>query len=267
MKLFDRLLAVGMLGLTAMIFLLGGCVTNTTVQNKVPDQSGKPEKTDSLYRAQIHTERSAEYYRLGKMAVALEAAEMAVASNSNYAPAYNMLGIVNMELKQDDKAQQAFERALKISPNDSETLNNLGWLICDRQSPAKGMPYFEQALKNPVYATPERAYYNIGVCARRMGDMARAETQLSAALQRQPNFAPALYELAEMRFAQGQLKTAENLLAQHNQLVQAPSVAALYLGARIARQLGDKTAEASYIQQLRRRYPDARETRLALDER
>ena len=258
MKLLKILVAFG------LTIAVSGCVTDTTIENKVPDQAGK---SDNLYRAQIHTERAAEYYRLGKIAVALEAAEQAVAANAKYAPAYNMLGIVYMDLKQDVQAQQAFENALKISPNDSETLNNLGWLICNRQSPAKAMPYFEQALKNPVYATPERAYYNIGVCARRMGDMAKAESQLNAALQRQPNFSPALYELAEMRFTQGQIKAAESLLTQHNQLVQAPTVEALYLGVKIARARADKNAEASYIQQLRRRFPDARETKLVLEER
>lgn len=248
----------------SILFALGGCVSSTTVENKVPDQAAK---SDALYRAQIHTERAAEYYRLDKMAVALEAAEQAISANANYAPAYNMLGIIYMNLRQDAKAQQAYEQALKIAPNDSETLNNLGWFVCDRQSPAKGMPYFEKALQNPLYATPERALFNAGVCARRMGDMARAESQLTAALQRQPNYAQAIYELAEMRYAQGQVKEAESLLARHNQLVQAPSVSALYLGVQIARMQGDKTAEASYIQQLRRRFPDAPQTKLALDAR
>ena len=50
-------------------------------------------------------------------------------------------------------------------------------------------------------------------------------------------------------------------------LWQAPQVAALYLGARIAKKQGDKMAEASYVQQLRRRYPEAPETKLVLEER
>jgi len=254
--LLNFLLASG----TAIV--ISGCVSTTSVVSKLPDQ---PAKSDPLYRAQIHTERAAEYYRLGKMAVALEAAEQAIAANSNYAPAHNMLGIIYMELRQDAKAQQAYEQALKIAPNDSETLNNLGWFICERQSPAKAMPYFERALQNPIYATPEQALFNSGVCARRMGDTAKAEMQLAAVLQRQPNFARAMAELAEIRFSQGRFKEAENLLARHNQLVQAPAVGALYLGVKIARVQGDKMAEASYIQQLRRRFPDAPQTRQALE--
>ena len=245
-----------------MVAGVSGCVSQTTIETKVPDQAAK---AGALDRAQIHTQRAAEYYRLGKMPIALEAAQQAVAANGNYAPAYNMLGIVYMELREDAKAQQAYEQALKISPNDSETLNNYGWFICQTQNPAKAMPYFELALRNPVYATPERAHYNAGVCARRMGDMAKAEKQFGEALMRQPLFAPALYELAEIRYSQGQVKDAESLLGRHNQLVQAPSIEALYLGARIAHAQGDRTAESSYVQQLRRRFPDATQTRMAAD--
>ena len=241
---------------------VSGCVSQTTIETRVPDQAAK---SGALDRAQIHTQRSAEYFRLGNLSVALEAAQQAVAANGNFAPAYNMLGIVYMELHEDAKAQQAYEQALKIAPNDSETLNNYGWFICQTQTPAKAMPYFELALRNSVYATPERAHYNSGICARRMGDMSKAENQFREALIRQPLYAPALYELAEIRYSQGQLKDAEAMLGRHNQLVQAPSVEALYLGARIAHAQGDRTAESSYVQQLRRRFPDATQTRMAND--
>ena len=245
---------------TLLAVVVSGCVSQTTIETRVPDQAAK---SGALERAQIHTQRSAEYYRLGNLPVALDAARQAVAANANYAPAYNMLGIVYMGLREDVKAQQAYEQALKISPDDSETLNNYGWFVCQSQTPAKAMPYFEQALKNSVYATPEQAHYNAGVCARRMGDMGKAEEQFRQSLLRQPLFSPALYELAEIRYSQGQVKDAESLLGRHNQLVQAPSVEALYLGARIAHAQGDRSAESSYVQQLRRRFPDATQTRMA----
>jgi len=41
----------------------------------------------------------------------------------------------------------------------------------------------------------------------------------------------------------------------------------LLLGVRIARANGDKTAETSYTQQLRRRFPDSPQTRAVSDAR
>ncbi len=244
---------------TLCCVVLAGCVSaSSSIETKVPDQPGK---TDALYRAKIHTERSSEYYRLGRYATALEAAQQAIDALPTHAPAHNMMGIVQMELKQDAKAQAAFEQALRLSPDDSEALNNLGWFVCQRDDPKSALPYFEKALRNPVYATPERAQYNMGVCARRAGDIPLAEINLRASLRSRPTFAPAMYELSEIAFAQAKIKEAENLLARHNELVQAPGVEALYLGVRIARTLGDTSGENSYMQQLRRRFPDAAQTR------
>lgn len=272
MKLFFSLIswkssALGAAVLTtavATLVLLTGCVTSTTVATKIPDQAAK---TDALYRAQIHTERASEYYRLGRIPVALEAAKEAVAALPTHAPAYNMLGIVYNELRQDDQAREAYETALRLAPNDSETLNNYGWFLCQHQNPRQAMQYFETALKNPVYASPERALYNMGVCARRIGDSALAERQLREALRRQPRYAAVMYELADIDFAQNKFKEAETMLARHNELTPTPTADALLLGARIARAENDKQAEASYVQQLRRRFPDAVQTRSAVDGR
>jgi type IV pilus assembly protein PilF len=195
----------------------------------------------------------------------LEATRQAIAAAPSHAPAYNMLGIIYMQLKDDAQASQAFEQALRLMPNDSEALNNYGWFICQRRSAANAAQYFQAALKNPLYATPERAHYNAGICMKKAGDMATAEAHFRSAVQRQPLMSAALYELAEIEFARGRAKEAENFLARHNQLIQMPSADALLLGARIARLQGDKSAESSYVQQLRRRFPDAVQTRAAVE--
>jgi type IV pilus assembly protein PilF len=243
--------------------VLSGCVSTSAIETKVPDQVVK--SSDPLSRAQIHTERAAEYFRMGNLGVALEATRQAIAAAPNHAPAHNMLGIIYMQLKDDTQAAQAFEQALRLAPNDSEALNNYGWFICQRQNPASAAQYFQSALKNPLYATPERAHYNAGICLKKTGDMAAAEVQFRAAVQRQPLMSAALYELAEIELAKGRNKEAEGFLARHNQLIQMPSADALLLGARIARNQGDKSAESSYVQQLRRRFPDAAQTRAAIE--
>lgn len=245
---------------TFCLATLAGCVSTVAIETRVPDQTFK---TDPVLRAQIHTERSAEYYRLGNLAVALEAAKQAIAANPSHAPAHNMLGIIYMQLQDDTQAGQSFEQALRLLPNDSETLNNYGWFVCQRQSAIKAIPYFQAALKNPLYATPESALYNSGVCWKKAGDLRAAEAQFRIALQRQPRMADAMYELADIEFVHGRVREAEALLARHNQLVQTPGADALLLGAKIARNQGDKSAESSYLQQLRRRFPDAIQTRQA----
>lgn len=250
--------------LSLVSLLLTGCVSQTTVEVKVAEQAANSGPSQ---RAQIHTERAGEYYRLGNLSVALDAAQQAVAVLPTYAPAYNMLGIIYMQLREDTKAAQAFEQALKLAPNDPETLNNYGWYVCQRQNPTQAMQYFRAALKDPLYNSPERAMHNAGVCSRKAGDIATAEIQFREALQRQPLHAPSLLELADLTFAQGRVKEADALLVRHMQVMQASSADALLLGIRIARANRDKVAEVSYVQQLRRRFPDSPQTRAATEDR
>jgi len=250
------------LAATFFAVLLGACSTTTTTEQKVADIAGK---TDPTQRAQIHTERSGEYFRLGNFGVALEAAQQAVAAQPSYAPAHNMLGVVYMELKEDAKAQAAFEQAVRLAPADSEALNNYGWFLCQRVDAQRSLAFFDRALRNPLYTTPQRAHYNAGVCARKAGDLPAAETNFRAALQRAPDYAAALYELSSLTFALGRVKEADALFVRFSRVVRDPDANALLLGARLARAVGDRTAEAGYIAQLQRRYPDAPQTREALN--
>lgn len=244
----------------AGLLLLGGCVSQTTIESKLPDQVSP---SDPAFRAKVHTERASEYYKIGNYGVALEAVQQALAAVSNYAPAYNMLGVINMQLRQDAKASDAFERALQLAPNDSDIMNNYGWFICQRRDPRQSMSYFQSALRNPLYNSPERALHNAGVCVRKTGDIAQAEANFRAALQRQPQYSPSMLELSDLLLGLGRIKEAEVFLNRYMTIVSSAPADALLLGVRVARASGDKTAEASYYQQLRRRFPDSPQSRAA----
>ncbi|NJR72015.1 MAG: hypothetical protein HC782_02575 [Gammaproteobacteria bacterium] len=57
------------------LFCLSAAQRHQRLQLSPPIIAGK---TDPAQRAQIHTERAAEYYKLGKLAIALEVAQQAV---------------------------------------------------------------------------------------------------------------------------------------------------------------------------------------------
>lgn len=211
-------------------------------------------------RARIHTELGAAYYGNNQMSVALEEFKEALAADPKYVPAHYQIGLVYMSLGEDQQAQQSFERALKLDPADSNANNNYGLFLCKRKKDINAFRYFQTALKNPLYTTPENAYANGGMCALLHGDDAKAEEWLRKALALQPNQPEALYSLAELSFKKGDYRNARSLLTRHMRLVQA-SAEALWLGARIEGQLGDKTALASYGVQLNNRYPTAAQTR------
>jgi len=242
--------------LSTLVFLavLSGC---TTTPAKL--ESGEPRNA-AENRARIHTELGAAYYGVGQMSVAIQELKEAISADPDYGPAHSQLGLVYMTLREDALAGQSFERALKIDPNDSSANNNYGMFLCQRKREKEAMKYFAAALKNPLYATPENAYTNSGICARLQGDDVKGEEWLRKALALQPDQPQALYQLADIAYKRNDLVAARTLLNRHMQVTTA-SADALWLGARIEQRLGNRTALASYGAQLNNRYPQAAQTK------
>ena len=210
-------------------------------------------------RARIHTELGAGYYARGQYAVALEELNQAFEAEPNYAPAFSILGLVRAELREDKQAEEAFRRALALEPGFSEAQNNYGYFLCQRGRIDEAIPYFEGALKNPLYGTPEKALANAGACSLRKGDLAAAESYYMRALRRAPNMPGALQGMADVDFRQGRYLASRIKLQQLGKLAEL-SAQGLWLGIRVERTLGDRAAESSYGAQLQRRFPDAMQT-------
>ncbi len=241
--------------------LLAGCATQPAADKQLkPATPTTGEESAARNRARIHTELAASYYQLGNMGVALEEVRAATGIDPTFGPAYNVGGLVYAALKQDAQAEASFQRALSINPNDSLANNNYGRFLCDRKRESEGIRYFLAAVQNPLYRTPDRAYVNAGICARRMGNAAAAEGYFQDALRLRPGQPQALYNLSEMAYDRGDFEAARNDM---NRLMRAvePNAAALWLAIRIERKLGDAASAASYAQRLRKSFPDSQEAR------
>ena len=211
-------------------------------------------------RARIHTELGAGYFARGQHGVALESLSRALAMDAAYAPAYNILALVRAELREDKLAEEAFKRALALSPNYSEARNNYGLYLCQRGKHGEGLSNFETALQNPLYATPEVALVNAGACSLAKGEVGAAEAFFIRAYKRAPGYPGAILGAAEMDYRAGRFLAARNKLKLLSEREGDWPAQALWLGVRVERVLGDRDAEASYGAQLRRRFPDAMQT-------
>ncbi len=209
-------------------------------------------------RARIHTELAALYYARGQHAIALEGLTEALKADARYAPAHNVLGLVYGELKEDARAEESFQRALSLQHNYSEAHNNYGWFLCQRGRYDAALAQFEAALANPLYASPERALTNAGICSLQKGDLKAAEDYLQRALRRSPQQPLALVHLAQVQARLGRHLAARQLLRQAAAVAELDA-RALWLGVRLERLLGDHASEASYASQLERRFPDSEE--------
>jgi len=259
MKLFLRIRGLG-------IFLLALSMTGCVSQS-VGGYGGTPQHAVSREEAsaRIHTELAAQYYERGQLGVALEEVASALRSKPYYAPAYNVRGLVNMALHEDQQADEDFQYSLRLDSTDSEANNNYGWFLCKRGKERDSIKHFMAALKNPLYATPGKAYSNAGLCSMKAGNAKDAEEFLQKALIVQPNMPEALLSLSNLYFTKADYAGAKSYFMIFKRNNVSPLTAEnLWLAVRIERNLGDRNAENGYAIQLRKNFPDTRETQQML---
>ncbi len=243
-----------------LIMLLTGCASSGGGSAGTPQQ----DTTRAQKIARVHTELAASYYQREQYAVALQEIGVALRTDENFAPAYAVRALVRMVLREDDQADADFRHSLDLDSSSSETHNNYGWFLCQRGRAKESIREFQEALKNPLYATPETAYVNLGVCSKKAGLMKDVEGNLQRALIMRPGMPEALYGLADWSFDSGDYAGAKAYFLRFSQVSPELNAEQLWLAVRIERKMRDRNSEASYALQLRKRFPDSRETQLLL---
>jgi type IV pilus assembly protein PilF len=245
----------------ALLLAAAGCATQAPPEPIAETGTISGETGDPRNRARIHTELASLYFERGNMGVALEELRIATTADPNYPLAHGMFGLVYMELKEIQLAEQSFRRALGLAPQDPELNHNYGWFLCQTGRENDAIKYFMQAIRNPLYATPSRSFAAAGICALRKNEIKDAEEYLQRALKLDADYPPALLQLGQIRYRQGNYEESRRLVSRFNRQVD-PTSESLWLALRAERKLGERSAEASFAGQLRQRYPGSREYQL-----
>ena len=226
-----------------------------------PAVMAQPASSDQQQRAKTHTELGSLYFLEGSTAIAMEEARLALASDPNYAPAFNLLGMTHMILNEPRLAEENFQKAMRLAPGDPEIRNNYGWFLCQNGRERDSLAHFLSAARNPLYTAPTKAYTNAGICAQKTKDDKAAEDYLLTALRLAPANTLALFSLAELSYRQGRYPAARQWLTDIERILE-PTAEVLWLALRVERKLGNREAENRYANQLRRRFPGSPEQRL-----
>jgi type IV pilus assembly protein PilF len=247
----------------AAALALAGCRTTTTVTttsdtNRAPgDQAeGSPHR-----RAAVRLELAASYYQKGQVDVAIKEATDATRLDPDLAGAYGLLGLIRMDLDQNDQAEDNFRHALQLAPNDPELNNNYGWFLCRTHRERDALPYFDRAAGNHLYATPAMALQNAGICLMQMADYDRAEKYLKRAFESDASSPVAKFQLARLYLRTRHYDRAEfyyDLLAKSVD----PNAQTLWLGTRIAHARSDARTQQRLAEELRSRFPNSPEADL-----
>src|SRR5690606_2177993 len=164
-----------------------GCAGNSS------SSRGNPERASEL-----NLNLAVDYLRKGNLAQAKEKLDRALEQNPRNAGAHSVAGMLYTRLKDLDKADSHYQRAVSLDPENPDYKNNYAVFLCQRNRFERGEKLALQAANNLLYKTREVAYLNAGTCARSRGDNASAEKHFREALKLRPRFPEALHQLAEV---------------------------------------------------------------------
>ena len=156
------------------------------------------------------------------------------------------------------RARESFERALALSPRDSDILHNHGWLLCQQGEHARATQAFAQSLANPLYTQRASTLMAQGVCQLQAGDAEAAQASLSRALALDPTHPLTRYHLAQALLRRGDLGGARLQTQSLNESVFA-NAQTLWLGIRVERRARNAEAAARLAQRLEREHPQSQE--------
>lgn len=227
---------------------LAACVSDAVV---VADGAA-----DAKRRADIRLELANAYFVEGKPAIALQEVEQALALDPRRADALGLRGLALQQLGESGRAVQSLQQALRLTPDDPGLQNNMGWVLCQSGQAAKSIAWFDKAMAQRSYGSPEKAAMNAGTCSLMLGDAQRAETYFRRALAADPGLLAAHASLARIAFDAGDYARARTHLLPVLSSDQTTADDFL-LAIRTERKLGDRTAEQALATQWQRRLPDS----------
>lgn len=231
--------------------LLGACV---------PQAERKAEDAKHERLVAIHTELGATYLARNQLDVAQQELDRALELGPDDSQANHIMGLLQIRLKNDEKAAHYLERAIAERPDNSDARNSYGVFLCEHGRLDEADKQFREALKNPLYRSPEQANVNAGLCRLKKSDWTAAASYFRAALKTDPRQPSALVNMARVSLETGEPLSARGFI-QRFFAVAGDTPESLLLAFRIERTLGAKDAQATYAVRLRGKFPDSAEAR------
>ena len=235
------------IALLVLVFLITACATTPGPE----DDESKNRKA-----AETNTALGQGYMQRGQYEIALEKLKRALAFDHSYAPAHTVLAILYETIGELDLAEKEYAEAVKIDPGDGDINNNYGAFLCSIGKGKEAYKYFQKAVKDPFYKTPEVAYANAGKCALAQRDLDKADVFLRQSLKYNDKLPSALIAMAEVSYQMGNYLRARAFLQRFGS-VGAWDEDSLLLGYRIESKLGDAESANRFRSELLGLFPDS----------
>ena len=213
---------------------------------------------DQRRAAEVNAELGISYLRQNDLRQAQRALERAIQFDPRLAMAH--LGMASLRERQGsiDDAVEHYRKALALEPDNPYVQTNLGDLLCRQGQMAEGQALLDRAIRNPSYTARHVALLSAGLCDQNLGNTERAERRMREALQVEPRYPDALYEMARLTYEDGRPFQTRAFLSRLDALgVVVPE--SLLLCYKAEMQLGNRQDASRCAERLMRDFPDSAE--------
>jgi len=202
--------------------------------------------TDTKFPPQAQLNSLLEHYQNGRFSEAEKLALDITQDFPNHQFAWKVLGVVLGATGRKSEAVDANQKAVALSPQDTEAHNNFGNTLQELGRLDEAKASYTQAIAlKPDHAD---AHYNLGVTLKELGRLDEAEASCRQAIALKPDFVEAHYNLGNTLQELGRLDEAKASYTQAIALKADYAEAHSNLGNTL-KELGRlDEAEASYTQ-------------------
>lgn len=229
-----------------VVALLAACASDADV----------PKGVNPKDAAKINLQLGADYARKNDFDLAIEKLNRAIKQDPDLAQAHSTIAYVYSAKGMNDLAEEEYRKAIALDANDGTLRNNFGVFLCAHGKTTEALRYFVQATASKTYTTPEVAWTNAGVCARRKPDLDAAERHFREALQVNPQFPDALAQMATLAYEKKDYLRCRAFMQRYLATGQA-SPEVLWIAALNERQLGDIDTARDYESRIKREFPES----------
>jgi type IV pilus assembly protein PilF len=131
----------------------------------------------------------------GKISLGLAALRQAVEIDPQNALYHNAVGTVLLNLSRFPDAQAEFQKSVDLDPTYADAFHNLGSAFAEQGKWEDAIVAYKKALAQPIYASSENTYNNLGYAYWALDRRQEAEESFRAALQLEPKLVPSHFWL------------------------------------------------------------------------
>ncbi|MDI6801245.1 MAG: tetratricopeptide repeat protein [Thermodesulfovibrionales bacterium] len=184
----------------ALLFFLNNCATTPPIEQQK--------------EADYHYKMGISFLNEGNIQTAFIQLHKAYQIDPDNHNVLNSLGLVHLQLEEFEKAKEFFLKALSINPDSSDAHHNLGIASISTGHFQDAADSFKKALSNPLYHTPEKSLYMLGVAFYRMKQYDVAINAFKDSIKRAPVFSLPYYGLALAYNKTGRYRDAATAIAK-----------------------------------------------------